>query len=362
MGRRKQQRHQQHSDKKRAVRVTRYDMCMNGKDKGVSLPTILVLGDGDFSFSCALIKHRKCADGLTCTSIDSEDILHDKYPNSAPSNIQQLKSLGATVLHGVDATRPETLLQAMSEHLSSQATLKFDRVIFNFPHIGKQETHLNRNLLRDFLSTSSTLLTTGGQVHITLKLSPPYDRWNVEELAQGTGMVLGDELSFDFSVFPGFSHQTTKAGAKGLFKSSKGMASQDTSGTRASKGIRAHQCRTFVFVPTKVSLREKKSVEKDRAEAQVSPKRSEKPASASSTAGVSGISKAKKTKRKAPDDCKEVLGRAEKKKKSKKDRQIKATEAEIQRADFAKRADGVAKSVAALIAQKFQSPLIDPDT
>ena len=123
MGRRKQQRHQQHSDKKRAVRVTRYDMCMNGKDKGVSLPTILVLGDGDFSFSCALIKHRKCADGLTCTSIDSEDILHDKYPNSAPSNIQQLKSLGATVLHGVDATRPETLLQAMSEHLSSQATL-----------------------------------------------------------------------------------------------------------------------------------------------------------------------------------------------------------------------------------------------
>ena len=79
MGRRKQQRHQQHSDKKRAVRVTRYDMCMNGKDKGVSLPTILVLGDGDFSFSCALIKHRKCADGLTCTSIDSEDILHDKY-------------------------------------------------------------------------------------------------------------------------------------------------------------------------------------------------------------------------------------------------------------------------------------------
>lgn len=30
----------------------------------------------------------------------------------------------------------------------------FDRVVFNFPHTGKQRTHLNRNLIRDFFAST----------------------------------------------------------------------------------------------------------------------------------------------------------------------------------------------------------------
>ena len=30
----------------------------------------------------------------------------------------------------------------------------FDRVVFNFPHTGKQRTHLNRNLIRHFFAST----------------------------------------------------------------------------------------------------------------------------------------------------------------------------------------------------------------
>lgn len=46
----------------------------------------------------------------------------------AKSNLDNLKKLGACILHGVDAT-------TMDRH-SDLGTRKFDRIIFNFPHAG----------------------------------------------------------------------------------------------------------------------------------------------------------------------------------------------------------------------------------
>lgn len=50
-----------------------------------------------------------------------------KY-SQAKSNIINLVKLGATVLHGVDATKMK-----LHTELSMR---KFDRIIFNFPHAG----------------------------------------------------------------------------------------------------------------------------------------------------------------------------------------------------------------------------------
>lgn len=50
-----------------------------------------------------------------------------KY-NKARSNLGDLKKMGATLLHGVDATK--------MKHHTDLKMRRFDRVIFNFPHAG----------------------------------------------------------------------------------------------------------------------------------------------------------------------------------------------------------------------------------
>ena len=106
-------------------------------------------------------------------------------------------------------------------------------------HVGKQHTHENRAALRAFLCSSQAVLSRGGQVHVTLKLSPPYDRWDIAgTVAEGTGMVLGDIMPFQAGAFPGYYHQTTKSDAKQLFRA-KGQA-------QAAREARL--CKTFVFV------------------------------------------------------------------------------------------------------------------
>ena len=91
---------------------------------------ILVVGDGDFSFSQGLVRHLKGrGSGLTLTSYDSAQQVLGKY-KTAKSNIEKVKAAGATVLHGVDGTN-------LKKSFSVDGG-KFDRIIFNFPHSGSQ--------------------------------------------------------------------------------------------------------------------------------------------------------------------------------------------------------------------------------
>merc|ERR1711966_398910 len=85
---------------------------------------VLTLGDGDFSFSLAL--QRSGVRRLHATSFDAAEDLACKYCE-AEANIELLRGSGATVTHGVDATRIRETLQE---------ELPFDRIIFNFPHTG----------------------------------------------------------------------------------------------------------------------------------------------------------------------------------------------------------------------------------
>lgn len=61
----------------------------------------------------------------------------------------------------MDATRlEETLLGSGGDGGGGEGEgegkkrVLFDRVVFNFPHTGKQRTHLNRNLIRDFFAST----------------------------------------------------------------------------------------------------------------------------------------------------------------------------------------------------------------
>jgi len=164
---------------------------------------ILVLGDGDFSFSRGLVKHRNTGKHILATAYDDEHTVTTKYNKFAICKTS-LERQGARVQCAVDATK-------LSKCLGQE---KFDRIIFNFPHSGKQRVHINRVLLKDFLGSAKHHLTFGGQIHVTLKDRPPYSNWELEESAVEQGLCLIAKLPFKFSDFPGYKHVTTLAGAE----------------------------------------------------------------------------------------------------------------------------------------------------
>ncbi|KAM0890187.1 hypothetical protein ACQ4PT_027212 [Festuca glaucescens] len=94
-----------------------------------SAQSILIVGDGDFSFSLAIATAFGSGENLVPTSLDSYGALTSKY-GKAEANVTELKRLGATVLHGVDA-------KTMKLH-SCLKMRRFDRIVFNFPHAGRK--------------------------------------------------------------------------------------------------------------------------------------------------------------------------------------------------------------------------------
>eukprot|EP00808_Paulinella_micropora_P018830 g31913.t1 len=159
---------------------------------------LLVVGDGDFSFSqslCALLRHGVA---VTATGLDSHNAVVRKYPQAA-QHIQQVRAHGAHVLHGLDATQLPT-------HFPQQS---FDRIIFNFPHSGQQRVHINRALLRDFFRSATDKISSNGKVLLTLKDKPPYCNWQMEEAATAAGLIRESALRFDAEAFPHYAHVTT---------------------------------------------------------------------------------------------------------------------------------------------------------
>ncbi|GLT36798.1 hypothetical protein SLA2020_111530 [Shorea laevis] len=143
-----------------AMEEARKELCVDQKreeEKWVthysSKHQILLVGEGDFSFSLSLASSFGSASNICATSLDSEDDVINNYKN-AKSNLENLKKLGASILHGIDATK--------MKNLDDFKKRKFDRIIFNFPHSGfhgnegdYRVIQNHRTLARKFFSNAS---------------------------------------------------------------------------------------------------------------------------------------------------------------------------------------------------------------
>ncbi|TDH70977.1 uncharacterized protein CCR75_005100 [Bremia lactucae] len=197
--------------------------------KGLYAPedTVLVLGDGDFSFSRGLVKHRGTGRGVLATSFDSESSVKRKYSNALEC-IAAVRSSHGLVIHDVDATK----LHDLPEQVKTGACIRaipdyFQYIVFNFPHSGQQRVHINRALLFQFFESARNRLAVHGEAHITLKTRPPYSNWLIEDQAKAAGFVMKERRKFNMKLFLGYYHRTTDPQAK---------------------KFEPHRCVTYVFV------------------------------------------------------------------------------------------------------------------
>ncbi|KAF8504961.1 hypothetical protein BU17DRAFT_58182 [Hysterangium stoloniferum] len=233
--------------------------------------TILLIGEGNFSFARALFISR-CESiahlppsNVTATAYDSEEACYEKYPD-AQDIVKDLRERGVTVIFDVDARR-----------LDSHKELKkrrWKRIIWNFPHAGKGISDQDRNVLSnqllilDFLKSAGPLLEDGvmpslhsktsrrkrgndhdseedgghdtvenslikqrGTILMTLRNGTPYTLWDLPRLAKKPPIPHSSSVSpsipnlryiqlrsftFDPTIWHGYEHRMTKGWVEGL--------------------------------------------------------------------------------------------------------------------------------------------------
>jgi hypothetical protein len=177
---------------------------------------VLVVGDGDFTFSRALAR-RNANFGwhanITATSLDSRSDVLRKY-SSAASSLAELENESCVeVLHNVDATALQSIM--------SYKRPQFDIIIWNFPYpVDLKSVQPAREkgseLLGRFFDClhNHSILKDDGHIHITLApkqggstleanaLSPA---WSVQTLAARSGFDLFEVAPFPAEAYAGYS-------------------------------------------------------------------------------------------------------------------------------------------------------------
>jgi 25S rRNA (uracil2634-N3)-methyltransferase len=210
---------------------------------------ILLVGEGDFSFTRSLALTHGCAN-ITATSFDALPIVCEKYPTFSTIETE-LSSLTPPVPlhHAIDATKLSSYKALRC--IRDDDTHGWDTIAFMFPHTGGLSTDVNRQvranqaLLVDFfkscIETTSParrlqilssqrrrptplqpvrnahapFLRMHGRVIVTLFEGEPYTLWNVRDLARHAGLKVVESWKFDAAQYPGYAHVRTLGAIEG---------------------------------------------------------------------------------------------------------------------------------------------------
>lgn len=228
---------------------------------------VLLVGEGNFSFALALLRLRNQQPGvdrgelpsganLTATGFDSESTVLQKYPDAADI-LRELDEAHVRVLHEVDATDIQRRVRIGSGKKGTgppDFAKQFDRIIFNFPHVGKgikdeaRNVAENQALLIGFFRSAMPMLRPGGEINITLKKGKPYDLWNLKGL--GAKLTLGSmkyetALHFDVDAYPGYTHRRTIGFKEGV----SATDNEDLVGSRCLTHVWRSTVRTVASAP-----------------------------------------------------------------------------------------------------------------
>ena len=214
---------------------------------------ILLVGEGDFSFTRSLVEDHGCAN-VTATSFDTEEEVLEKYPTFSETRdmltgltppVPLHHSIDATALSGYKALKCE---RDDEEDEGEEGVSGWDTVVFMFPHTGGLSTDVNRQvrsnqaLLVGFfkacLETSTTkqrlrileqqanrpnlvqrkpieFLKMGGRIMVALFEGEPYTLWNIRDLARHAGLKVIESWKFDWSQYPAYTHVRTLGALEG---------------------------------------------------------------------------------------------------------------------------------------------------
>lgn len=188
---------------------------------------ILLLGEADFSFTVWLAEYLTDGSLITATSLDSQDIGEEKYPN-LKENLEILQDYQVDVKFNIDAT---SLNRKFKD---------FDKIIFNFPHVGKGIKDQDRNILCNqelllgfFVQAAKVLSSERGKIYVTLKVGLPYDLWNLKKIAIKCGYATLQSFVFDPRDYPGYAHRRTLGYKQGISK---------------DDSLECKNCRTWCFI------------------------------------------------------------------------------------------------------------------
>ncbi|KAI9623728.1 hypothetical protein H4Q26_014457 [Puccinia striiformis f. sp. tritici PST-130] len=102
---------------------------------------VLLVGEGNFSFTVTLLTDFSHPGRLiTSSTIDSKETVLKKYPDSAEI-LEILEKNGVRILFELDGCKLNE-----DKRIKKMKTNKFDKVIFNFPHIGGSVADQDRNI------------------------------------------------------------------------------------------------------------------------------------------------------------------------------------------------------------------------
>jgi len=202
----------QNNEQKRLTKKQRRRLESEARRKTyVQGQKILLVGEGNFSFAKALCEKLGNQPGVIATTFDSKEVCAKKYED-AKANKLDIRKMNGEILHNVDARN----LLGTHDGLFKQA---FDRIIFNFPHLGHGEKDMEKNIrdhqefFEHFFRSAVECLKpdSRSEIHVSLKEGEPYKSWKIGPCCTrgAPNLEIKTAISFQPQQWPGYEHRRT---------------------------------------------------------------------------------------------------------------------------------------------------------